>query len=393
MAGADQPVRKVTIIGGGTAGWSTAAVLSQWLSQVEIKLVESEEIGIVGVGEATIPHIRNLLALAGIDPLKMISESKATFKLGIQFIDWGAPGETYIHGFGKIGRDMLWLHPHQLWLAARERAPGKVKSFDHYALNCVACLKNKFAFPDRRNPQSPLADIDYAYHFDASLLARFMRSESEARGVQRIEGRIVDVTKNGETGFVESVTLSDGRTVDGDLFVDCSGMRALLIGDALGIGYEHWNKWLLCDRAQAVPCASVDPLTPYTRSTARKSGWQWRIPLQHRIGNGYVYASDLIGDEEVAESLLSSLDGEAMADPRPVRFAPGRRLKSWEKNVVALGLSSGFLEPLESTSIHLIQTGIHRLRKASRRPISRNIIGRRASNMKTCAISSSRTTK
>jgi len=361
LAGADQPVRKVTIIGGGTAGWSTAAVLSQWLSQVEIKLVESEEIGIVGVGEATIPHIRNLLALAGIDPLKMISESKATFKLGIQFIDWGAPGETYIHGFGKIGRDMLWLHPHQLWLAARARAPAKVKSFDHYALNCVACLKNKFAFPDRRNPQSPLADIDYAYHFDASLLARFMRSESEARGVQRIEGRIVDVTRNGETGFVETVTLSDGRTVDGDLFVDCSGMRALLIGDALGIGYEHWNKWLLCDRAQAVPCASVDPLTPYTRSTARKSGWQWRIPLQHRIGNGYVYASDLISDEEVAESLLSSLDGEAMADPRPVRFAPGRRLKSWEKNVVALGLSSGFLEPLESTSIHLIQTGIHRL--------------------------------
>ena len=361
LAAADQPVRRVTIVGGGTAGWATAAVLSQWLIQVEISLLESEEIGIVGVGEATIPHIRNLLALAGIDPMKMISESKATFKLGIQFVDWGAPGESYIHGFGKIGRDMLWLHPHQLWLAARARVPDKVKSFDHYSINAVACLKNRFAFPDARNQHSPLADIDYAYHFDASLLARFLRSESEARGVTRVEGRIIEVIQNSESGFVEKVRLTDGREVDGDLFVDCSGMRALLIGGALGHGYESYSQWLLCDRAQAVPCASVEPLTPYTRSTARKAGWQWRIPLQHRIGNGYVYSSDLISDEEVAESLLANLDGEALADPRPVKFEPGRRLKSWDKNVIAIGLSSGFLEPLESTSIHLIQTGIHRL--------------------------------
>jgi tryptophan halogenase len=361
LAQADQPVRKVAIIGGGTAGWSTAAVLSQWLSKVEIRLVESDEIGIIGVGEATIPHIRNLLALAGLDPLKMISESKATFKLGIQFVDWGAPGESYFHGFGKIGRDMLWLHPHQLWVAARDRAPDRVKHFDHYSLNCVAGLQNKFAFPDKRNPNSPLADIDYAYHFDASLLARFMRSESEARGVQRIEGKIVEVIQNGESGFVERVRLSDGREVDADLFVDCSGMRALLIGDALGHGYEDWNQWLLCNRAQAVPCASVEPLTPYTRCTARKAGWQWRIPLQHRIGNGYVYSSEMLSDEEAAETLLANLDGEALADPRPVRFRPGRRLKAWDKNVIAIGLSSGFLEPLESTSIHLIQTGIHRL--------------------------------
>jgi tryptophan halogenase len=361
VAGADQPVRKVTIVGGGTAGWMTAAVLSQWLSQVEIKLVESDEIGIIGVGEATIPHIRNFISLARIDPLKMISESKASFKLGIEFVDWGAPGEKYIHGFGRIGRDMLWLHPHQLWLAVKDRDPVSVKHFDHYSINCVACLKNKFAFRDSSNPNSPLADIDYAYHFDASLFARYLRSESEARGVTRVEGRIVEVIKNGESGFVERVRLSDGREVDGDLFVDCSGMRALLIGDALGVGYEHWNKWLLCDRAQAVPCASVEPLTPYTRSTARSAGWQWRIPLQHRIGNGYVYASELISDEQAAETLLGNLDGEPLADPRPVKFAPGRRLKSWDKNVVALGLSSGFLEPLESTSIHFIQTGIHRL--------------------------------
>jgi len=361
LAAADQPVRKVTIVGGGTAGWMTAAVLSQWLSKVEIRLIESEEIGTIGVGEATIPHIRNLLALAGVDPLKLISESKATFKLGIQFVDWGAPGESYIHGFGKIGRDMLWLHAHQLWLAAREREPHSIEPFDAYSLCCVASLKNRFAFPDKRNPNSPLGDIDYAYHFDASLVARFLRGESEARGVSRIEGKIVEVVQQPQNGFVEKLRLSDGREVEGDLFVDCSGMRGLLIGDALGVGYEDWNHWLLCNRAQAVPCASVEPLTPYTRSTARKAGWQWRIPLQHRIGNGYVYASELISDEEVAESLLANLDGEALADPRPVRFRPGRRLKSWDKNVIAIGLSSGFLEPLESTSIHLIQTGIHRL--------------------------------
>src|SRR3954454_10673370 len=211
MAHADQPVRKVTIVGGGTAGWMTAAVLSQWLSKVEIKLVESEEIGTIGVGEATIPHIRNLLALAGIDPLKMIDASKATFKLGIQFVDWGAPGETYIHGFGKIGRDMLWLHPHQLWLAARERDAAKVKHFDRYSLNCVACLKDKFTFADKRNPNSPVADLDYAYQFDASLLARFLRAESEGRGVKRIEGRIVEVIQNPESGYVERVRLTDGR--------------------------------------------------------------------------------------------------------------------------------------------------------------------------------------
>jgi tryptophan halogenase len=361
LAAADQPVRRVTIVGGGTAGWLTAAILSQWLTKVEIKLIESEQIGIIGVGEATIPHIRNALSLAGLDQLKMISESKATFKLGIEFVDWGAPGETYIHGFGKIGRDMLWLHPHQLWLAARERTPDRVKHFDSYSMNCVACHKNRFAFPDTRNPNLPIADMDYAYHFDASLLAKYLRSESEARGVERVEGRIVEVVRHPEAGYVDRLRLEDGREVDGDLFVDCSGMRALLIEGALGIGYEDWNHWLPCDRAQAVPCASVEPLTPYTRSTARKSGWQWRIPLQHRIGNGYVYASKLISDEEVAEALLANLDGEAMADPRPVSFRPGRRLKSWDKNVVAIGLSSGFLEPLESTSIHLIQTAIHRL--------------------------------
>jgi tryptophan halogenase len=354
-------VETVTIVGGGTAGWMTAAVLSRWLSKVKVRLVESDEIGIIGVGEATIPHIRNFMALADIDVLQMISESKASFKLGIQFVDWGAPGEKYIHGFGKLGRDMLWLHTHQLWLAARARVPDAIKHFDHYSICCAASLKSRFSFPDKRNPNSPIADLDYAYHFDASLFAKYLRRVCEERGVERVEGRIVEVKQHPETGFVEAVKLADGREVGGDLFVDCSGMRALLIGDALGIGYEDWNKWLICDRAQAVPCESVSPLTPYTRSTARSAGWQWRIPLQHRIGNGYVYSSDHISDEAAAETLLANLDGMALAEPRPVRFRPGRRLKAWEKNVVAIGLSSGFLEPLESTSIHLIQTGIHRL--------------------------------
>ena len=361
MAGGDQPVRKLCIVGGGTAGWMTAAVVSQWLSQVDVTLVESEEIGTVGVGEATIPHIRNYLALAGVDALKMIHETKATFKLGIQFVGWGAPGESYFHGFGKIGRDMLWLHPHQLWLSARERSPGSVKHFDNYSIAGAASLRNRFAFPDKRNPNSPAADVEYAYHFDASLFARFLRGESEARGVKRVEGRIVEVIQDPESGFVTAVKLTDGRTIEADLFVDCSGMRALLIGDALKIGYEHWNKWLICDRALAVPCESVSPVTPYVRCTTRSAGWQWRIPLQHRIGNGYVYSSNLISDDDAATTLLSNLDGAPQADPRPVRFVPGLRSKAWEKNVVSIGLSSGFLEPLESTSIHLIQTGIHKL--------------------------------
>ena len=360
MTAAD-PVRRVTIVGGGTAGWMSAALISRLLSQVDVRLIESDEIGIVGVGEATIPHIRNYCELAGIDHLEMMRATQATFKLGIQFTDWGAPGESYIHGFGKIGQDMLWLHPHQLWLAARERIAGFDRPLDDYALNCVASARNRFAWPDHSNPGSPLARLDFAYHFDASMFARFLRAESEKRGVERIEGKIVDVEVDGENGHVRELVLADGRRVDGDLFIDCSGMRALLIGQALGVGYEDWNEWLLCNRALAVPCESVSPLTPYTRSTARRAGWQWRIPLQHRTGNGLVYAAELLSDADANDTLLSNLDGQPLADPRPVQFRPGRRLKAWDRNVVAIGLSAGFLEPLESTSIHLIQTSAMRL--------------------------------
>ena len=361
MNAPETKIRKITIVGGGTAGWMTAALLSQLFNDggFDIKLIESDEIGTIGVGEATIPAIRNYHALAGLDQVAMIRATQATFKLGIEFVDWRALGHSYIHGFGKIGQDLLWLHPHQFWL--KYAARGQTKHFDHYALNCLAARQNRFCLPDPRNPGSPLADLDYAYHFDASLFARFLRAHAEQRGVTRIEGRIVSAELRPADGHVDQVLLNDGRPVDGELFIDCSGMRALLLGQALGVGYEEWSHWLPCDRALAVPCESVAPLTPYTRSTARAAGWQWRIPLQHRIGNGHVYSSAHISDDEAADVLLANLDGPALADPRPVRFTPGRRDKSWERNVVAIGLSSGFLEPLESTSIHLIQTAILRL--------------------------------
>ncbi len=359
MAG-NAPIKSITIIGGGTAGWMTAALLSKLLMRAyDIRLIESEEIGIIGVGEATIPSIKTFNQLAGIELNDMIRATQASFKLGIEFVNWREQGSSYIHGFGKIGQDLLWLHTHQFWLKYQGRPA--IKSFDHYALNCLAARQNRFSPPDVAQPGSPLADIDYAYHFDASLYAAFLRRRAESQGVQRIEGRIVTARLRPEDGFVDHVVLNDGREIGGDLFVDCSGMRGLLIGQTLGIGYDDWSQWLLCDRALAVPCESVSPLTPYTRSTAHGSGWQWRIPLQHRTGNGHVYSSQHISDDEAADVLLKNLDGEALAEPRPVKFTPGRRQKAWEKNVVAIGLSSGFLEPLESTSIHLIQTGILRL--------------------------------
>ena len=356
---ASAPIRTVTIVGGGTAGWMTAALLSKLLTGYDIRLIESDEIGTIGVGEATIPAIRTYNMLAGIDEFEMVRATQATFKLGIEFRNWRAPGSSYIHGFGKIGQDLLWLRTHQFWLKAA--ASGEVGDLDNFALNCVAARRGKFCLPDPTNPGSPMADIDYAYHFDASLFARFLRGRAERQGVTRIEGRIVAANRRGDDGFLDHVVLADGRTIDGDLFIDCSGMRGLLIGNAMGVGYEDWSQWLLCDRALAVPCEAVPNPTPYTRSTAHGAGWQWRIPLQHRTGNGHVYSSAHIGDDAAAAVLLDGLDARALADPRPVRFSPGKRTRAWEKNVVALGLAGGFLEPLESTSIHLIQTGILRL--------------------------------
>jgi len=359
MTASNAPLKTITIVGGGTAGWMTAALMSRLFSGYTIRLIESEQIGTIGVGEATIPALQTYLQLAGIDEAEMIRETQAAFKLGIDFVNWKNGNDRYFHGFGNIGSDLLWLHTHQFWLKMASR--GAVKPLDHYAINGVAAYLNRFAQPDKSNPNSPLADIDYAYHFDASLFAAYLRKRAEGDGVERIEGRIVDVVLDPASGFVDRVRLDDGRDVDGDLFVDCSGMRGLLIGQALGVGYEDWNKWLPNDRALAVPCESVSPLTPYTRVTARAHGWQWRIPLQHRIGNGHVYSSSHISDDEAASVLLANLDGAPQRDPMPVRFRPGKRHRSWEKNVVAIGLSSGFLEPLESTSIHMIQTAIYRL--------------------------------
>lgn len=353
-------VTKVVIVGGGTAGWMTAALLSKLLmGAIEIQLIESDEIGTVGVGEATIPGIRTFNGLAGVNEVEFMRATQSTYKLGIEFVDWGRKGSSYIHGFGKIGQDLLWLHPHQFWL--KYAALGKAEHFDRYALNCVMARLNRFSHPDARNPSSPVADIDYAYHMDATLFAGFLRAQAESRGVRRIEGRITDVQLDGESGFVRSLNIADGRLVEAEFFIDCSGMRSLLLGEALGVPYESWDKWLLCDRAQAVPSEAATPITPYTRSTAVEGGWQWRIPLQHRIGNGIVYSSHHMSDETASERLLSGLDGAALSDPRPIRFAPGRRASAWERNVVAIGLASGFLEPLESTSIHLIQTAILRL--------------------------------
>lgn len=354
------PISNITIVGGGTAGWMTAALVSRLFNRgYKIRLIESEAIGTIGVGEATIPAIKIYNQMAGIDDIDLLRETQATYKLGIEFVGWRAPGHSYIHGFGAIGQDLLWLHTHQFWLRGQQL--GVAGPFDNYALNCAAARRNRMATPDTRNPNSPLADLDYAFHFDAAAYAMFLCKRAVGQGVERIEGRIVDVRKNGETGFVEMLTLEDGREIPGDFFVDCSGMRGLLIGEAMGVGYEDWDQWLLCNRALAVPCENAPKLPPYTRSTAHQCGWQWRIPLQHRIGNGMVYSAEHQSDEAAAELLLAGLDGAQLKEPMPVRFRPGRRVRAWEKNVVAIGLSSGFLEPLESTSIHLIQTAIFRM--------------------------------
>ena len=355
-------ISKITIVGGGSAGWMAAAALATYLGKgASVRLIESEEIGIVGVGEASVPHIRLFNEqMLGIDEAEFIKRTQGTIKLGIEFRDWSRIGDSYIHGFGTIGRSVGPLPFHQFWLKLFQS--GRAAPIGEYSPQTVMAPLGKFAPGDRNAPPgSPLADIAYAYHFDAGLYARFLRELGEQRGVQRIEGKIVGVNQRAEDGFIESVVLESGQAVDGELFIDCSGFRGLLIEQALKTGYVDWTHWLPCDRAMAVPCEGVAPVTPYTRSTARTAGWQWRIPLQHRTGNGYVYSSSHVSDDEAAATLLANLDGKALAEPRALRFTTGMRKKFWDKNVVALGLASGFLEPLESTSIYLAQSGITRL--------------------------------
>jgi tryptophan halogenase len=353
-------VRTIVVAGGGTAGWMTAAALSRLLGAgTTIRLVESDEIGTIGVGEATIPHIRAFNHALGIDENEFLRATQGTFKLGIEFRNWGALGDRYVHGFGTIGQELDGVPFHHYWL--RMRSEGAARDLGAYAIGTSAPVHGKFmrARPDMAT--SPLGHIVHAFHFDASLYARFLRRFAEQRGVRRTEGKVVRVLQREGDGFIEALELENGEQVRGDLFIDCSGMRSLLIGRALGVGYEDYSHWLPCDRAVAVPCESSGPLLPLTRSTAHAAGWQWRIPLQSRIGNGHVYSARFMSDDEATAILLANLDGKPLADPRPITFRPGRRLKSWDRNCVAIGLAAGFFEPIESTSIHLIQTGITRL--------------------------------
>jgi len=356
----DNRIRKIAIVGGGTAGWMAAATLARILGRnyADITLIESDEIGIIGVGEATIPQMATFNRMLGIDEDEFLRQTKGSFKLGIQFVNWGRIGHTYFHPFGNIGVNMEGVSFHAYFM--RMHQLGEAPNVDDWSLQAKAGQMGKFMRPIDAG-RSPLSDIAYAFHFDAGLYARYLRNFAEERGVVRREGKIVDVALRGEDGFVEAVVLADGSRIEADLFIDCSGFRGLVIEQALKAGYEDWSHWLPCDRAIAVPCAGGEDMTPYTRSTAHTAGWQWRIPLQHRIGNGHVFSSKYMSDDEATAILLANLDGEPLADPRTVPFRTGHRKAFWVKNCVALGLSSGFMEPLESTSIWMIQSGLSRL--------------------------------
>ncbi len=355
----DTRIRQLVIVGGGTAGWLTAALLARALgSQLQIRLVESAEIGTVGVGEATIPQILHVNRFLGIDEDDMLRAVHGTFKLGVQLNGFGRLGDSYLHAFGDFGVPVGLTPFHHHWLRSRGR-PGAQSLWAH-SVNSAAAAQNRFARMDAV-PNSPLGGIRYAYHFDASLYGQYLREHIKPGVVQRIEGKVVDVRLHADDGRITSLLLDDGATVEGDFFIDCSGFRGLLIEGALKTGYENWQHWLPCDRALAVGSAPGGPMRPYTQASARTAGWQWRIPLQHRTGNGHVYCSRFISDDEAAAQLLANLETEPLGDPRPLRFVTGMRKLAWNRNCLALGLAAGFMEPLESTSIHLVQSGVNRL--------------------------------
>jgi tryptophan 7-halogenase len=353
-------IEKIVIVGGGTAGWMTAAALAKVLGKdyAQVTLIESEDIGTVGVGEATIPIIQLFNKLLDLDEDEFVRKTQGTFKLGIQFVNWKALGHQYIHAFGDVGKDMNSVQFYQYWLKMAQE--GAVEDLGKYTISGVASERGKFMRPyDAGN--SPLSNIAYAFHFDAGLYARYLREYAETRGVMRKEGMIVKTQLRAADGFIEAVEMASGERIEADLFIDCSGFRGLLIEEALHTGYEDWSHWLPCDRAWAVPCAHAGEPSPYTRSTAHSAGWQWRIPLQHRIGNGHVFASKYMSEDEACHILLNNLDGEALAEPRLLKFVTGKRKRFWNKNCIAIGLAGGFMEPLESTSLHLVQSAIARL--------------------------------
>jgi tryptophan 7-halogenase len=355
----DRRLRRIVIVGGGSAGWMTAAALAAATrGNCPIELVESDAIGIVGVGEATIPPIKLFNQQLGIDENAFVAATGGTFKLGIEFVDWTRPGQRYFHPFGRFGADFDQVPLHHYWL--RERARGSAVPLHDHSMAWAAARAGRFDRP-QRDPRLLLSSFDYAYQFDASLYGRHLREYAEQRGVKRTEGRIVEVKLRAEDGFIEAVVLESGQRIEGDLFIDCSGFRALLMEGALAVPYDDWRHWLPCDRAVTVGCAPQSEVLPYTRVTARAAGWQWRIPLQHRTGNGHVYSSQYMGDDEASEVLLANLDGEPRGEPRRLRFTPGARRRFWVRNCVAIGLAAGFLEPLESTALHLVQSGITRL--------------------------------
>jgi len=355
-----EPIR-IVIAGGGTAGWMVAAAFAHFLEAgFSITLVESDEIGTVGVGEATIPQIRLFNDALGLDEAQFMRATQGTYKLAIEFVDWLKPGARYMHAFGNVGRDVGLLAFQHNWVRARRE--GVAGELARYSLNNLAALENRMQLGPARTANA-LPDMPYAFHFDAGLYARYLRRFAEPRGVARVEGKIARVAQDGDSGNVVSLALEDGREVAGDLFIDCTGFRGLLIEETLKAGYDDWTHWLPCDRALAVPSVRSADFTPYTRATAHDAGWQWRIPLQHRTGNGIVYSSQFLSDDEAASRLLAGLDGAALADPRPIRFVTGKRREMWKANVIAVGLASGFMEPLESTSIHLIQSAIQRILK------------------------------
>ncbi len=349
------PVR-VVVLGGGTAGWMTAAGLTRMLQgRVAVELVESEDIGIIGVGEATLPHIRGFVESLGIPEADFMKATHATYKLGIDFRDFGRIGESYIHPFGSFGEELAGVGFHHYWLELQRR--GLAGPLGDYSLCVAAALANRFTPPAA--DMSLGSTYGYAYQFDATLFGPFMRDFGLSIGVTRHEGLVTEVERDDESGDVTALVLKDGRRIEGDLFVDCSGFRSLLLGQELGEEWEDWTHWLPCDRAAAMPCThATEDIRPYTTATAMPAGWRWQIPLQHRMGNGYVFSSAFVDEDAACEAIREAAEGEPLADPRVLRFRPGRRSKSWSHNVIAVGLASGFLEPLESTSIYLAQMAI-----------------------------------